>query len=525
MKLRRRRVQGIVCVGAALAVGVLASCSTDNGKSTANIPEVSTTTAAGGDDRFAFDVGDTTPEPTTDASRHALLDEAGRTVILRGVNVESASKTKANGYLPASGMDQQKAMLPFGWNGVRFLVTWAAIEPTKGTFDEAYLDRVEQWLDWYRDHDIHVVLDMHQDLYSEAFNGDGAPEWAVFTDGLTFKGVPEGGPWYLAAADPATQAAYQNFWDPAKPHAAELQQHYLAALAHLADRFKDHPAVIAYDVMNEPVFANGDLGATLARVGDAAAGNFHNDRLMSFTQRAIDAVRSVDTENWVYFEPTSLLNAFPYPGDLDMAGLRDGRKGAPRLGYAPHFYEMSVHDGTGYPEGSPYVSTWEKYRGGEAATLGGPLWVGEVGAGPDNARMYDYVSDFLAMSDRLQAGWAWWSWDPGGWSPVNPDFTMSANGKRLIRVQPRAVSGDPTSFGWDAAKKRFDLAWTERDGVTAPTEIAVPADAFDTGWVVVLDGKETRSYDYSEERAVLSIRTPRKPQHTVCIAPTAAVCG
>ena len=127
-----------------------------------------------------------------------IVDACGRVVILRGVNVESAAKgsTQDGDHLPVTTMDDQQMMRKWGWNNVRFLVFWGAMEPEDGTFDEAYLDEVGRWLDFYEQEGIHVVLDLHQDLYSWKTNGNGAPDWAVDTKGLEVQGIAEGVPWY-----------------------------------------------------------------------------------------------------------------------------------------------------------------------------------------------------------------------------------------------------------------------------------------------------------------------------------------
>ena len=45
-------------------------------------------------------------------------------------------------------------------------------------YDEAYLQGVDQRIEWAQKNNIYVFLDMHQDLYSVLFS-DGAPEWAT----------------------------------------------------------------------------------------------------------------------------------------------------------------------------------------------------------------------------------------------------------------------------------------------------------------------------------------------------------
>lgn len=498
---------------AAIAVtAVLVAGCSDGSSDRSSDPEPSATGASAGPDGCDGSV----EAPST----QFVVDDCGRVVILRGVNVESSAKgaTQSDPHLPATEVEDQAALAQWGWNGVRFLVFWGAIEPVDGEFDEAYLDQVEEWLDWYAANDVHVVLDVHQDLYGWKVNGNGAPDWAVDPKGLEVQPIAEGQPWYLQGADPAVQAAYQSFWNP-EPGARDLKVDYLEALTHLAERFADHPAVIGYDVMNEPSFANGDLAATLAIQEQAAAGEFENPNLTELMQGGIEAVRAADEDAWVMVQPTSLLNAFPYAGDLIAADLEDPRDGPPRISYAGHLYQPTVHDGNGYPEGDPYLEQWEALRGAEAAEMDAALWFGEWGGAPDQDGMDRYVDEVLAMSDRTMSGWAWWSWDPGGWSPVEGDGrTLSPNGGRLLRVQPRAVAGTPIEFAWDVDEQAFTMAWDERRDAVGPTELAVPAQTYLDGFVVVLDGEVVEA-DWDPETSVLRLDPDRSlDAHEVCIA-------
>src|SRR6202011_1147470 len=98
-------------------------------------------------------------------------------------------------------------------------------------------------------HGIVSMLDFHQDLFNEAFQGEGAPDWAVQTGGLANLrlGFPRN---YLA--DPALQHALDQFWaNAAGPGGVGLQDRYAAAWAHVAARFRDNPAVLGYELLNE----------------------------------------------------------------------------------------------------------------------------------------------------------------------------------------------------------------------------------------------------------------------------------
>ncbi|NLA37586.1 MAG: glycoside hydrolase family 5 protein, partial [Actinobacteria bacterium] len=298
--MKRFRSVAMLLAAAVLAAGCSgASDSTDGDR------RDTTNTTAGGSGTSGGDA-ETEPGAACDGSVESpdvrfIVDDCGRVVILRGVNVESSSKGTAQegNHLPMSGIDGQAALRNWGWNSVRFLVFWGAIEPEPGRYSEEYLNGVERWLDHYAEQGIRVVLDMHQDLYGWAVGFDGAPDWAVDTQGLESGELDPNQPWYLKGADPAVQAAYQSFWNP-KGGQPDLQAKWLAALTHLAERFAEHPAVIGYDVLNEPAFANGDLAATLAIQADAAAGTFRNENLTAFMQGGIEAVRAVDEDAWVF---------------------------------------------------------------------------------------------------------------------------------------------------------------------------------------------------------------------------------
>lgn len=530
---RGRNTKRVLALGLSLAL-VAPACSDDSSDQTASDETVeqaetgtdaSTTTSEPPTDTTAPDTADTEPEcdgSVESPDTRYLVDDCGRVVILRGVNVESSSKgsSEDDEHLPQSGLELQDRLHDWGWNTVRFLMAWGAVEPQPDTYDDAYLDDVETWLDWYAENDIHVVLDFHQDLYGWKVGGNGAPDWAVFTDGLEFVGGTDDGPWYLAATDPATQAAYQNFWDPGwgRP---ELQEHYWRAWQHVVERFADHPAVTGYDLINEPVFANGDLAATLANAPAAAQGEFDNPNLNDFMADGIAAVREVDPDGWILLEPTSLLNAFPYPGDLDPERLVDPRDGPTRLVYAGHLYEFSTHDGLGYPPDSPYVADWERMRSEEAAALDAALWFGEWGGPADQDRFDTYVADVMAMADRQHAGWAYWSWDPGGWGPLTGDHDVSANGELLFRVQPAAIAGTPADFTWDAATRTFTMTWTERSDAAGPTIITVPATLYPDGVdVTMTDDDGAWSHDWDPERSRLTIEADRTAdEHTLTITP------
>ena len=139
-----------------------------------------------------------------------IVDTAGRTVLLHGMNCgEKSSQRRHESW---HGPEDFQNMRRWGMNCLRLLVHWSAVEPEPGAYDEDYLQRLDRRIQWARDAGLYVILDMHQDLFSEAIpGGNGAPAWAVITDAMP--DYRYGGIWSAAYANsPMLHAAFDNFW-------------------------------------------------------------------------------------------------------------------------------------------------------------------------------------------------------------------------------------------------------------------------------------------------------------------------
>jgi endoglycosylceramidase len=458
-----------------------------------------------------------------------MTDRWGRVVISHGINVVSAAKGAPD---RLGGVDEaivSDLADRWGFNVVRHLIFWDAIEPAPGQFNARYLDLVEQRLDWYSEHGIYVVLDMHQDIWSACFTGDGAPEWASITDGVEFTSDPDQD-WFMQNLDPAVQNAGMNFFMPERGHAEELQAGYVASWQEVVGRFADHPAVLGYDVMNEPTF--NSLGtaeeASAIALERIDSGDWHNENLERFTQRVIDGIRQLDPNGWIVVEPTSVVNAFEYPGDL--RDLNDPREGPSRLAYGPHLYDSSLDVGGGFdPETNDYVATWAELRLVDALQLGDiPLWIGEFGQG-DVEGIEAYLDQILTMADDQMIGWALWSYDPGDWSVVDGDGQDNPRADWIVRPYPRAVNGIPTAFSWNGDTRVFRFEWDPNPAAQGPTLVYVPAERhFPDGFAFVLDGETLDAADpasgWDADREIWSLEPDGDP-HDLCVAPTPAACS
>src|SRR5699024_5750575 len=141
---------------------------------------------------------------------------------------------------------------------------------------------------------------MHQDLYSDTFAGEGAPEWATQTGGLP--NIDAGFP-ASYALNPAENHAWDAFWTNADgPDQVGLVNHYARMWEAVAHYFNDNPAVAGYELINEPWPGSPWLSTAF---GSPA---FDTGLLTPFYDQVTSAIRAVDPTTPVLFEPNTLFN-------------------------------------------------------------------------------------------------------------------------------------------------------------------------------------------------------------------------
>jgi endoglycosylceramidase len=448
-----------------------------------------------------------------EAGQTYITDERGRALILHGLNVSGDAKWDPERMPWVEREDVERMAHEWGLNFARFLVTWDGIEDVQGVYDEAYLDRVAERLDWLAGYGIYVVLDMHQDLYGpkdsdgRVFGGNGHPAWSMFTDGLYYKPSPIN--WFLDYFTPAITRAFDNFWD--HDGHPELQDHYAAAWAHIAERFRDHPTVLGYDIMNEPW--PGSLNA------DVAA--FDTGPYRAFLERTIAAIRAVDPDGWIFFEARAWGPNSGEPSYIPV--LDDPRPGKDRLAYFPHYYSLIVDAAQQYlPEIDHSIESWVLNRTLESQAQGAPLLIGEWGTGANVANFVEYLEDVVRMADHTTSGWAYWSYDLGGWSPIDPDRNETPQADVLVRAYPQRVAGTPRYIDYDPESRVFHLVFAEEPGVSGPTEIYVPRRRFyPEGFDLEVSDRRGRwKAAWDPKREILSLcADPRAAEHEVVVQP------
>jgi endoglycosylceramidase len=402
-------------------------------------------------------------------------------VILHGLNMVY----KRPPYYPRAagfGADDARFLHRHGFNGVRLGVIYAGVEPKPGRYDNAYLDHIaatERTLD---KNGVFSLLDFHQDLYNEKFQGEGWPDWAVQDDGLSNprNGFPTN---YLT--NPALQHAFDHFWanDPG-PGGVGLVDRYAAAWRHVAGRFRDTAGVLGYDLLNEP-WPGSNWQPCINPAGCPA---FDTGTLASMMRKTTDAIRKVDRRHLVWQEPNVLFNFGP-------------QTHLPKIGSNSGF---SFHDYC-LDNSAPSCPTTEGLTfdnaDQEAVKTDRALMLTEFGATNQHPRIQHIVD----LADQHLVSWMWWAYcgcddpttsGPGDVQAIVKNPRKPPKGSNVIRKKlallerpyPQVTAGTPTSIDYDSDSGAFSFRYSTKtpDGKVLPrrskTTVYVPRRHYPNGY-------------------------------------------
>ncbi len=176
-----------------------------------------------------------------------IRDEHGRQRIFRGVNICVKKDVSADEFRRfAMKKDIIDSLKSIGANIVRLGITWSKIESTEGKFNDEIIYAYKEFIKKCGENGIYILLDMHQDLFSEYFYGNGAPKWAVD------KSIKSEKPFAIWAEGyfymDGVQKAFSDFWN----NKNGLLDKFINAWRYLAERLNDCVNIIGLDYLNEP---------------------------------------------------------------------------------------------------------------------------------------------------------------------------------------------------------------------------------------------------------------------------------
>ncbi len=497
-----------------------------------------------------------------------LVDQDGRTVLLHGVNLVykippyEVTVSGAGRNVLTSNEAQRLAQL--GFNVVRLGVIWKGLEPgtdpindpaicTPGAprasapdqfsariFD-TYMNRLEATVSLLARYGISSLIDMHQDVYNEVFGGEGAPNWAVCTDGVKPEPRLHIANWSVNYTGPGVAQAYGHFWN--NDVVGDLQGEFDTIWTKIAADFRGNPWVIGYDPFNEPY--GPDLSAHPdSRTFDADLECFYTGRshpgLDQNGQRVSCPANDPEQGLIPRLEAADPTHLVAYEGNYGTDSGVPNHIGAmdyPHLVLNFHDYcFLHVPNGPEPADFSSICGPLESYvftqHGQERANddtpqqQGGPAdLLTEFGATTDTADLARITSD----ANANLVGWIYWQWinygDPTGshssalWPPRKATASQLSV---LSETYASAVSGTPTSMSFDPKTAAFTLAYRSNPKISAPTVIVVPVSThYPHGYCARVVGARTTSPPGATHIDIANGPTVA----TVTVSVTAGSCG
>lgn len=439
-----------------------------------------------------------------------IRDEYGRQRIFRGENTciksPDMSVQELKNVLDDAFANYRKA----GDNIIRLGVTWALIEPEEGSYNDDVIRVLHNFVKKCADCGIYIMLDMHQDLYSSTFYGDGMPHWAIDSsiEPKKYMAIWAEGYFYMDCV----QQGFCDFWH----NKNGVQDKFISAWKHLASAFDDCENVIGYDYLNEPYpESNGrrlfttflenvaqnlygkrpDLVSkydgvndrqgflkiimTLAGLVMRDGGPFEMLRRLDDYDKFGSAIKGLeqytDEFNEKYYSPFidkcndavagDKLTFFEHNYFANM-GVPFDISTKENYIYSPHAYDLFVD--------SPL---YEKYSSNERIRfitdqirenqlkMNIPVMFGEWGCWwKSGSKWIDHVEYVMDIMEKNQWSNIYWSY-----MHSNPEFCH-----RLNRPYPIAVCGDIIEYRTDSKSRTFTLTYRDCGDCDQPTEIYVP---------------------------------------------------
>jgi endoglycosylceramidase len=432
-----------------------------------------------------------------------LTNSDGQVVILHGLNEDykvAPGEPSADGF-----SDDDAAFLAAnGFNAVRVAVIWSDLEPEPGVFDTAYLQSIEQTVQTLGNHGIYSIIDFHQDAYSSAFGGEGAPAWATETGGAANPSLPFP---YNEFFNPAETQAWDSFWsnDDAS-NGVGLEDNYSQMLEYVASSLNGNSNVVGFELMNEPSAGSQTLSTLFG------SPFFDSQQLTPFYDEAADAIRAVDPSTPIFYEPNVLFET----GVPTHLGTVDATNTV-----------FSFHDYCEFDLGSlgciPNVGNITDNALNYAEAQGIPAFMTEFGASSDQTG----ISASMQAANGGLIGWTEWAYSSQGdisttASPpsseslvYNPELpptgsnVNTANLETLAEPYPQEISGTPNSWSFDNGTFDFSYSTEEADGMGdfpagSQTTISVPTVEFPNGYEVSVTGGQVVSAPDAPELVIAS---------------------
>lgn len=431
-----------------------------------------------------------------------LRDELGRQRIFRGENLcikkPNISPKAIKKYLDIRFNKLHKA----GFNLIRLGVTWALIEQREGKYNKEAVEVLHSFVKRCEKIGVYVMLDMHQDLYSKRFFGDGMPKWAVDMSikPHRYMAIWAEGYFYMDCV----QQGFYDFWH----NKNGVQDKFIKAWKYYAESFNDCENVIGYDYLNEPYIerdgkrlftaflenlCEGLYGTRLdlyrrygeqkserngfiRLVGDVAGVVAKNGgpvqllHRMDSYEKFADAINGLDRYttdfNKNYYQPfiercdreinNGKISFFEhnYFSNIGIRFKIDTKEG---YVYSPHAYDLFVDSPlyNSHSSNDRIRFITDEIRKNQI-DMDVPVIFGEWGCGAEGTKWIDHAEYVMDIMEKNQWSNIYWAY-----RHENKNFC-----DRINRPYPVAVCGDIIEYKTDSKSRTFTLTFNQSADMT-----------------------------------------------------------
>ena len=437
-----------------------------------------------------------------------FIDHSGRHVLLHGINM--VCKDKNNHYIGDWGEDDFRKLHLWGFNVIRFGVIWDGLEPEPGLYNDAYIEELRRLIQLANKYNLHIILDMHQDLFSSEF-ASGAPAWATITDGKLYEPGHVWSDAYLFNS--AVQKAFDHFWSNTPgPGGIGIRDHFVQAWGYLVEKLHIEPNVIGYDIINEPFIGsdalqvNEKMFTTFAEIYSARFGQVDMEELFSswidpekkheylrlledpeVFKQVIDApgpilhpfekltlsqlycnvataIRVHDQQGILFLE-TNYFSNLGTQSMIEAVKDKNGDKD-PLQAYAPHAYDLVTDTHLAHTANDERLALIFERHEQTRLRLDMPMLIGEWGAFYDSDNTAHVSIYIQRIMERLLCSDTYWSY--------TPEMSASLSFLGVHRGYPMAVAGRLLQYRYEHSLGSYQMKWDETNESDAPTIIYLP---------------------------------------------------
>ncbi|RAV31685.1 hypothetical protein DLJ54_07120 [Corynebacterium heidelbergense] len=438
-----------------------------------------------------------------------VVDGSGKVVIPHGENI---ANKRAPYTVDALGVTEEDAafLASHGFNSVRLAVLWVGVEPTPGTYDDAYLSNVKKTVEMFHRHGMSTVVEFHQDAWSEKYNGDGAPEWASIDDGFynTNAGI------LGAGTNPANNQAIQNFFaNRPAPDGKGIKDHFVEMWGHTAGYLAGTNGLAGYGIINEP---HEGWPYLLCQLNICPPGT--TKQLEDLYKDTGKAIRREDASTPVVYSGY-LTTIFGTPPNLGEPPVDNAM-----YNYNTYCLALDAWPQVPLPFCDPQINATAEQSRLYAEKYDIPRVITEFGA----TTRADVLQRQTDEARKQRIGWYHWAYmgiDPATAAsnpedqaivkdprkPIEGDNVQWGTLAALEEPYPQSVAGTPETWNYDRGSQTFTARWSPQrvDGTgsfttTDATTIWVPEANYGSDYVVEVSGGRVVSAPGARKLLVVS---------------------